>query len=188
MESASAPMIIKSMRRKQAQISQLLGYIDKSAVDDWPIYWNVLETPKIESGANPLTQVFQQQLQKLQARRGGNQIYHEIISLKKHPQISLPKLKRMLYYLLMRYLDERAPQQLGYGRLHVESHHIHLHLVLSANALYQKRPVRLSRERFREIQQNLTLEMQELFPELELEHRNKHQHKYKDPIELDFEI
>jgi len=149
------------MRRKKAKLASLLAYIDHSAMDEVPFYWNILSV----SGKGNPRQAFEQQLRQLKQRQRGNCLYHEILSLKK--TLPVKQLKNILYYLLIRYLQERAPQLVGYARLHEEPHHLHLHLVLSANPIGKARPLRLSKERFREIKRELEQELQLLFPELE---------------------
>ena len=50
------------------------------------------------------------------------------------------------------YLRQRAPEQLAYGVIHLDTDHIHLHLMVSANRVRSADRVRLSKADFADIQ------------------------------------
>ena len=144
-------MIIKSMSRKTASFAQLYDYISRKTDTIERICWNL-------GGAPPRVKVlerFYENARHLPERKNGNILYHEIVSLKRSARTSVDKQRKALLALSHEYLSRRAPQQLAFGRIHIERGHIHCHLMISSNALGQRRRVRLQKRELVEIQREM---------------------------------
>lgn len=102
----------------------------------------------------------------LPPRRNGNALYHEIVSLPRWVGVNVEWQAEVLFDLAHRYLDERAPGNVVYGRLHKEEHHLHVHLILSSNEWRGDRRVRLSRDDFLRIQRKMERYRIQTYPEL----------------------
>lgn len=156
-------MIIKSMRRKTPSFTQLIGYFHKTHYDrSAPVFsHNLYDSNTPENAADE----FEHNATFLPKRANGNYLYHEIIALEDHPEISRPKQERILLDLVRRYIAIRAPKQLVYGRMHLDKH-LHFHLCISANAARGKQRLWLSKSRFANIQSELERYKLEKYPEL----------------------
>lgn len=98
---------------------------------------------------------FEENAELLALRKNGNVLYHEILSFSKGHQARGDELYRMVADIGQEYLRERASDQLGYGVVHLDTDHIHLHLMLSANAVGRSDRVRLSKADFAEVQKRV---------------------------------
>ena len=98
---------------------------------------------------------FEENAKLLQERKNGNILYHEILSFSAGHQARGDELYRMVADIGQEYLRERAPDQLGYGVMHLDTDHIHLHLMLSANPVGRSERVRLSKADFAEVQKRI---------------------------------
>lgn len=104
----------------------------------------------------------------LHERKNGNLAYHEIISFPV-TQHDRSKVNTALQNIGRTYLSERAPQNIAVGVIHNDKDHVHLHLMLSSNKLYERNRVRLSKEDFLAIQERVAAKAQILYPEFGLE-------------------
>ena len=93
-------------------------------------------------------------------------LYHEIISFSAGHQLQREDLARTIADVGQEYLRERASQQLAYGVVHLDTDHIHLHLLISANPAGRPERVRLSRREFAQVQKNVERFALERYPEL----------------------
>lgn len=153
------------MSRKTTSFSQLYDYFSRGDATGYRLAWNLrhpLDREKV------LAQ-FYQNARNLKSRQRGNVLYHEIISLKLRSDIALDRQLRALHDLSLKYVQERGPRLLGFGRLHVTKGHIHIHLMLSANELNQERRFRLSKTRYAECQLRCEQYLQQVYPDLETE-------------------
>ena len=155
-------MIIKSLARKRPSFRQLIHYMgrDGGAAFSRNLY---------DVGDNPraVAEAFERNHAHLPARRRGNALYHEIIVLPAQPGLSEARQRQLLNALADRYCELRAPDNLAYGRIHQDTDHSHIHLVISANAAQSKTRTRLSRAEFAQIQARLEREARARFPELQ---------------------
>lgn len=155
-------MIIKSMSRKSTSFHQLYSYMNNSPHMGDTLIWNIHRQRK-----NQLLHAFYKNASLLPAHAKGNVLYHEIISLKRCSTIPLERQQKALYDLCHKYLLSRGKDLLAYGKTHLEKEHLHMHLMLSANALHQSKRHRLSKGDFRAIQQQCEQYIQQTYPELQ---------------------
>jgi Relaxase/Mobilisation nuclease domain len=95
---------------------------------------------------------FETNAKSLKDRKNGNVLYHEILSISRGHSLERKTLLRSLADIGQEYLRLRAPEQLAYGVVHLETDHAHLHLMISANRVEASERVRLSRQAFAEVQ------------------------------------
>jgi hypothetical protein len=98
---------------------------------------------------------FEQNANLLRERQNGNVLYHEILSFSAGHTVRGDELYRMVADVGQEYLRERAPEQLAYGVVHLDTDHIHLHLMISANDVGRSERVRLSKTEFSETQKKI---------------------------------
>jgi len=156
-------MIIKSMSRKTPSFDQLTTYMlapDGARVCLAHNFPASTKTPTV------IIREFTENHALLPQRANGNALYHEIIALE--PNTDVPKREQIaaLRKIAARYLDRRAPQQLALGVIHAETAHIHMHLMISSNAVLSKKRVWLTKKVFAEIQQDIEGYRLTRFPEL----------------------
>ena len=72
--------------------------------------------------------------------------------LERNNVISMTRQTAILKSLAQEYLDRRAPDQLAFGRVHLNTDYAHIHLMISSNGIRSSSRKRLSRARFAEIQ------------------------------------
>jgi len=156
-------MIIKSLSRKSASYDQLLEYMQRGSVQDFTVFHNLYRNVEKDR----IIQEFELMGEQLPPRKNGNMLYHEILSLQRQEGVDLEQQKQALYTMVQQYLQERAPGQLGYGCMHVEKEHLHIHLMLSPNSLDRPaKRVRLTKSQLWEIQGRMEMFLQERWPEL----------------------
>ncbi len=90
---------------------------------------------------------------RIHKRKNTNKIYMEIISFHKDDsdKLSLENLRK----LAIHYLKQRAPKAIAVCTLHVDQEHIHLHLCLSGIDFASGKAIRISKDRFTEIKQEM---------------------------------
>ena len=161
---SSFRMIIKSMPYKDANFSKLYAYIQRKAIGESCILRNFAlvddqETESIISG-------FQENVSLLPPRKNGNLFYHEIISIQPKEGVSMEKHIQALHDLAHHYLEQRASGHLAFGRVHSEPGNIHVHLMVSANALDSAQRHRIPKGKFTAIQRDCERWLNATFPEL----------------------
>lgn len=150
------------MSRKSRSFSQLYDYMNR---DDGMVGFMPWNLRPVENREQVLEQ-FYENSDLLRTHAKGNVLYHEIISLKFYSEVPLQRQMQALQDLTRQYLSIRAPHLLGYGRIHLEQGHLHVHLMLSSNELNQARRFRLSKGSYREIQQRCEQYLHEVYPDL----------------------
>ena len=168
-------MILKSLARKKPSFKQLYGYLTREAENDFTISHNLYYV----QDEKEILRQFLENAELLKERKGGNYLYHEILSLKLNSELSLEYVKEALYELSNLYVQERAKNNLCYGRLHVESHHVHVHFMLSSNELGNEHRLRLEKQKFLELQKNLERYLLERYPKLEQEQVYTKEREYR---------
>lgn len=157
-------MIIKSKSRKSASFAQLYDYINRYGGEPFAIFRNFLA---FEPDRDHIVGEFERNAARLPARRNGNVLYHEILSLKRHPSVRVETQKEILYDLATRYLERRAERLLAYGRVHEEAEHLHFHFIISANELGKTSRFRLSRADFGQVQRDVERHLLTEYPQME---------------------
>jgi len=144
-------MILKSLGHKTRSLGKLVAYVARGAGTSGAgearsFSRNLMADP---NDVAAVQQAFEANARFLRPRRGGNWCYHEIIALPKAvKEKDKAQVEAMLFELAARYVEARAPRQLVWGRVHWETEHPHLHLVVSANEVRSPRRVRVTRARF----------------------------------------
>lgn len=157
-------MIIKSMARKTPSFSQLVQYFhkDQYARKAPTFSHNLWETNDPETIAAEL----EENATFLPKRANGNYLYHECLVLGHHPEVSTAKQMRILIDLVQQYVALRAPDQMVYGRMHLDTNYYHFHLCISANTVRGKQRRWLSKAAFANIQREMEKYKLEKYPEL----------------------
>lgn len=157
-------MIIKSMSRKEPTFGQLLDYMNREASDDrYSLRHNSFARKERE-----LEKEFKHNASRLRARKNGVFLYHEILSITKTKQLSDHELKDALRRIAAEYIQARAPNNLVYGVVHDDhAHHLHYHLMISANEAGESTRTRLSKADFQNIKIELERRVLSEFPQLE---------------------
>lgn len=105
-----------------------------------------------EMSEEELVAEFEANARRLRERKNGNVLYHEILSFSAGHSLDRERLARDIADVGQEYLRQRAPEQLAYGVIHLDTDHIHLHLMVSANRVRSADRVRLSKAEFADIQ------------------------------------
>ena len=159
-------MIIKSLSRKTPTYRQLLMYMEREAQAGFEIRQNL---PPFSSTDEVIYQ-FESFGTQLPKRKNGNMLYHEILSVKREPGVDVKLQQKALFGMAYEYLRCRAPEQLAYGKVHVEPEHVHVHLMISPNGLdAPEQRIRLDKRSFRAIQDQMEQWMQRAYPQLKQE-------------------
>lgn len=112
--------------------------------------------------------------QKLHSARGKNYLYHEIVSLPKSFQ-SQAEQTQVLQQLVEYYIELRAKDHLVLTALHTDKEHRHIHLMISANKIYEAKRTRLSKVEFANIQHEIEKFQNQLYPQYHTDHYSAHQ-------------
>jgi len=128
-----------------------------------------------------LIKEFKENSHYIKQSRGKNYLYHEIISLP-HNELSNERIKEILHDLASKYLEQRANNHLAFGIVHNDTKHPHIHLVISANEINGSKRVRLSKDEFGQIQDNIEQYKNSHFLDL------KETHHYKQKVSLKQQI
>lgn len=157
-------MIIKSMARKSPSFDQLIQYFHKDAFyRKAPTFsHNIWDANTPEGAAAELNQ----NATFLPKRANGNYLYHECIVLGHYPEVSTAKQERILLDLVEQYVALRAPDQMVYGRMHLDTNYLHFHLCISANTVRGRQRRWLSKVAFGNIQRELEKYKLGKYPEL----------------------
>lgn len=113
-----------------------------------------------------IIRAFQENAENLRERKNGNVLYHEILSFSQGYTIEGEDLERAIADIGQEYLRERAENQLAFGAIHYDTDHMHLHLMISANAIGKHDREWLTKEEFAEIQKRIEAFVIERYPEL----------------------
>jgi hypothetical protein len=173
-------MIIKSMSRKNKSFWQLLRYIEKEQVTSrfiWNLYSNINDRKNI-------VKEFIANAKHLKNARGKVYIYHEILSLE-DSSLSLKRQEEILQDLTRKYISSRANNHLVYGCIHNDKNNLHMHLMISSNAILEQKRTRLSKQKFKQIQQNLEIYKNHTYPELGKSNFYNQQHKDRSKTKKD---
>lgn len=106
--------------------------------------------------------------QRLKARRNGNYLFHEIISITKSSQLTLEQEKQRLFDIVQRYAQMRCKHNLVTGYMHDEkSNNVHFHLMISSNEIDSPTNQRLTKYEFDRVKKATEQYVIETYPELE---------------------
>lgn len=148
-------MIIKSMSRKEPSFGQLAAYMsDEKSDRSFDLHHNLFART-----LGDITEEFELNAQRLSKRRGGNYLYHEILSIDTRLCGQSRDVREQLRMLALEFVQKRCPRNIVYGALHRDhAEHLHYHLMISANERGDANRLRLSKAAFdaakREIEQS----------------------------------
>jgi len=171
-------MIIKSLSRKSRSFrpgsrgglgpfASLARYMNRGIQEEdgkavlWHNFYGSERTREEE-----IIREFETNARLLKERSNGNVLYHEILSFSRGHELEDEKLFRIVADIGQEYLSERAARQLGYGVIHRDTDHIHLHLMISSNQVGKSDRVRLSKKEFADIQKRVEHFALTRYPEL----------------------
>lgn len=169
-------MIIKSLSRKKPSFDQLADYMLAEAGAKEMVRHNLPATART---MEKVVAAFEENHACLPKRANGNALFHEIIALEPNLDIAVKEQKKALVKIAERYLALRAPNQLAYGVVHTGTAHVHLHLMISSNAVFSKKREWLKKKEFADIQRDMEAYQHEHFPELG---RSRHYDKTRDGL------
>jgi len=167
-------MILKSKSRKKPTFHQLYDYMERGTEDPIFVLTHNLKLSR-GTGREQVLEQFNENARFLRKSEKQNYLYHEIISLKITKELEKSRLQRIMYEIGKIYLQERAKENLAYGRIHIEKSqendftNAHLHLMISSNGFESTKRHRLEKTQFHAIQRNLERYICERYPELEQE-------------------
>lgn len=159
------------MSRKSPTFNQLFDYMEKGSRDRAFILTHNLKLARGTARETILEQ-FYDNASFLRRSDKQNYLYHEVLSLKLTKNIEETRLKRIMFELGKMYLQERAKENLAYGRIHIEPSkdmsftNVHVHLMISSNGLESTKRHRLEKQQFHTIQKQLETYVLERYPEL----------------------
>lgn len=157
-------MIIKSLSRKEPSFDQLTYYMLDSEHAEFSILHNL---PVGISEPEQIIQEFEENHALLPLRVNGNALYHEILSLPPGlVHLSVKKQAAALREIAEHYLERRAPLQLAVGVIHTDMPHVHIHLMISSNALLSKKRAWLETKEFAAVVRETEEYRIRQFPEL----------------------
>ena len=156
-------MIIKSLSRKSLSFDQLVNYM---LAEDGAKALLRHNLPVKTKSPEQIIAAFEENHSYLPKRANGNALFHEIIALEPNLEATVKDQKKALAKIAERYLELRAPNQLAFGVVHTSTAHVHLHLVISSNAVFSKKREWLKKKEFAEIQREIEAYQLQHFPEL----------------------
>lgn len=192
-------MIIKSLSRKgivtpsgvktsrgQSPFATLIRYMNRGIEkeDGQAILWHNFYGGDF-SREEDILQEFEANATLLKERKNGNVLYHEILSFSAGNTLTKEELAHILADIGNAYLQDRAPRQIAYGVIHRDTDHVHLHLMISANAFGKSDRVRLSKKEFATIQKNLeyfTLERYKALAQTPIYSKDRQKEKMKSTV------
>lgn len=138
-------MIIKSMSRKEPSFGQLAAYMsDEKSDRAFDLHHNLFARDP-----GDIAEEFEMNAQRLGKRRGGNYLYHEILSIDTRACGQSRDVREQLRLLALEFVQKRCPRNIVYGALHRDhAEHLHYHLMISANERGDAKRLRLSKAAF----------------------------------------
>ena len=155
------------MSRKEPSFGQLVEYM--SDIDKSDMQYNIHHNIYSQHTAD-IEEEFVQNARYMPRRKNGNYMYHEILSITKSSTLDDVTQKQMLRDIAQQYAQKRAKNNLVFGTLHDDhDHHLHYHILISANALGSSRRTRLSKSMFSHCKKEMERLVLAQYPELEQE-------------------
>lgn len=156
-------MIIKSMSRKEPSFGQLAAYMsDEKSDRAFDLHHNLFARDP-----GDIAQEFETNAQRLGRRRGGNYLYHEILSIDTRVCGQSRDVREQLRLLALEFVQKRCPRNIVYGALHRDhAEHLHYHLMISANERGDAKRLRLTKADFDEAKREIERSARTNYPEL----------------------
>lgn len=156
-------MIIKSMSRKEPSFGQLVAYMsDEKSERAFDLHHHVFTRDPGDIAAE-----FEENARLLGKRKGGNYLFHEILSLDTRECGQGREVKEKLRLLAFEYIERRCPRNKVYGAMHRDHEgHLHYHLMISANERGDKSRLRFSPGQLAKTKREVERHCREAYPEL----------------------
>lgn len=156
-------MILKSMSRKEPSFGQLAAYMsDDKSERAFDLHQHLFSR---DPGA--IAQEFEENARLLGKRKGGNYLFHEILSIDTRACGQGREVKEKLRLLAFEFINQRCPRSMVYGALHRDHEgHLHYHLMISANERGEAKRQRLTPSQFNEKKREIERFARENYPEL----------------------
>lgn len=156
-------MILKSMSRKEPSFGQLAAYMSDDKSDRaFDLHHNVFARDP-----GDIAREFEANAQRLGKRRGGNYLYHEILSIDTRACGQSRDVREQLRLLALEFVQKRCPRNMVYGALHRDHEgHLHYHLMISANARGDAKRLRLTKAQFDAAKREIEHSALTKYPEL----------------------
>jgi hypothetical protein len=165
-------MIIKSLGRKasangRSPFRKLYRYMARAGKGEEAksVIWHGFYG-HARMGESEIVAAFEENAQHLKARRNGNVLYHEILSFSAGYRLRGEALTNAIADIGQEYLRYRAPSQLAFGAIHLDTDHAHLHLMVSANGIGKDDREWLSKAQFAQVQKSVEAFTLAHYPEL----------------------
>jgi Relaxase/Mobilisation nuclease domain len=170
-------MIIKSLGRKASNkmtggrvknpFLNLVRYMTRTGDDEksQSVLWHGFYGHEGMS-YDEIVAAFEENARFLKERKNGNVLYHEILSFSKGYTLEDEALARAVADIGQEYLRHRAANQMAFGAIHWDTDHIHLHLMVSANAIGKTDREWLTKAQFAELQKSVEAFTLAKYPEL----------------------
>ena len=158
-------MILKSLSRSRPDYANLLNYIFN---DHDTVRGKEAFVLKKNLSGNSIEQWVKQykfnEANRIHQRKNNVKIFHEVISFSRHdtPNITPAKIKA----IGKKYLQLRGENIMTIGTVHHNRDHIHLHFCVSPVEIETGRSIRVSRDTFRKLKNELQQFHLEKFPEI----------------------
>ncbi|PID44244.1 MAG: hypothetical protein CSB48_02485 [Proteobacteria bacterium] len=156
-------MIIKSMSRKEPSFGQLVAYMsDEKSDRAFDLHHHVFTCDPENIAAE-----FEENARLLGKRKGGNYLFHEILSLDTRECGQGREVKERLRLLAFEYIERRCARNMVYGAMHCDHEgHLHYHLMISANERGERKRLRFSPGQFDRTKREMERYSRETYPEL----------------------
>jgi len=156
-------MIIKSMSRKEPSFGQLVAYMsDEKSDRAFDLHHHVFTRDPGDIAAE-----FEENARLLGKRKGGNYLFHEILSLDTRECGQGREVKEKLRLLAFEYIERRCARNMVYGAMHRDHEgHLHYHLMISANERGDKSRLRFSPGQLAQTKREVERHCRETYPEL----------------------
>lgn len=156
-------MIIKSMSRKEPSFEQLVAYMsDEKSERAFDLHHHVFTRDPGDIAAE-----FEDNARLLGKRKGGNYLFHEILSLDTRECGQGREVKEKLRLLAFEYIERRCARNMVYGAMHRDhAGHLHYHLMISANERGDKSRLRFSPGQLAKTKREVEHHCREAYPEL----------------------
>lgn len=156
-------MILKSMSRKEPSFGQLAAYMsDEKSDRAFDLHHNLFARDP-----GDIAQEFETNAQRLGRRRGGNYLYHEILSIDTRLCGQSRDVREQLRLLALEFVQKRCPRNIVYGALHRDhAEHLHYHLMISANERGEAKRLRLTKAEFDVAKREIERSARTNYPEL----------------------
>ncbi len=168
-------MIIKSTSRKAITsrssrfahaFEEALHYVNRGSQQEQPTIFHNLDTNRDHLPV--IAQEFWENYDQYHSKQKNRVVlFHEFLSFAIKDRQSLLDNPEILIDIGQKWAELRAMDALGYGKVHVDQEHIHIHFVFSGNRVGSSRQLRVTKQEFKALQHQLECYQRDRYPHLE---------------------